>query len=204
MTDFGKCTPKHACSVLGLISDMSPYGIGEQSLRDAQYETAAVLDHYFYQDNVAPFICIRLIQRFGVSNPSPRYVSQCTKAFRSGRYESGSVVFGNDDYGNLESTTASIILDREATSPSLSLEPSHGSLREPILKVLNILRSMDYQTKIPDTLDGPPMYNNYQVKLWKIHEKIGQGPHEFPTVFSFFLPEYVPDTGKCVSKTLRT
>ena len=182
--------------LLGLISDMSPYGIGEQSLRDAQYETAAVLDHYFYQDNVAPFICIRLIQRFGVSNPSPRYVSQCTKAFRSGRYESGSVIFGNDEYGNLESTMASIILDREVTSPSLSVESSHGSLREPILKVLNILRSMDYQTKIPDTLDGHPMYNNYQVKLWKIHEKIGQGPHEFPTVFSFFLPEYVPDSGK--------
>lgn len=36
---------------MSLISDYSPYGIGEQTLRDAQYETDAVLDHYFYEDN---------------------------------------------------------------------------------------------------------------------------------------------------------
>lgn len=110
--------------------------------------------------------------RFGNSNPSPRYVNQCTNAFRSGHYESGSTTFGNSQYGCLESTVAAILLDREATSLSLSLEPSHGALREPILQVLNILRSMEYQTKLPDNLDGPSMHNDYQVKLWKIHEKV--------------------------------
>ena len=29
---------------------MIPYGIGKRSLRDAQHETPAVLDHYFYQE----------------------------------------------------------------------------------------------------------------------------------------------------------
>ncbi|KAL3778843.1 hypothetical protein ACHAWO_009699 [Cyclotella atomus] len=129
------------------IADYSPYGIGKQTVRDAQYITVAVLDHYFYNDNVAPFICIRLMQSFGFSNPSPRYVSQCTNAFRSGYYESRSIS------GCLESTLASIILDLEATSASLSLEPNHGALREPILQVLNLLCSMEYQTQIPD-LDG--------------------------------------------------
>ncbi len=43
------------------------------------------------------------------------------------------------------------------------------------------------------------MHNDYQVKLWYIHEKIGQGPYEFPTVFSFFLPEYVPDNGPALA-----
>ena len=113
-----------------------------------------------------------MLSRFGNSNPSPRYVSQCTNSFRTGHYESGSIVFGNDEYGCLESTLASIILDREATSASLGVEPSHGALREPILQVLNLLRSMNYQAKIPDTLDGPPMHNAYKAKLWKIHEKV--------------------------------
>jgi hypothetical protein len=31
---------------------------------------------------------------------------------------------------------------------------------------------MEYQTKLPDNLDGPSMHNDYQVKLWKIHEKV--------------------------------
>ena len=42
--------------------------------RDAMYETDAVLENYFYHDNVAPFLAYRIIQRFGVSNPSPRYI----------------------------------------------------------------------------------------------------------------------------------
>ena len=42
--------------------------------RDAVYESEAVLENYFYHDNVAPFLALRLIQRFGISNPSPRYV----------------------------------------------------------------------------------------------------------------------------------
>lgn len=86
---------------LGLILDYSPYGIGEQTVRDAQYETAAVLDHYFYQENVAPFLCTRIIQRFGFSNPSPRRVSACTNAFRTGNYTSGSETFGSGEYGSL-------------------------------------------------------------------------------------------------------
>jgi hypothetical protein len=48
---------------MSLINDYSPYGVGEQTVRDAQYETNAVLDHYFYQDNTAPFLCTRIMQR---------------------------------------------------------------------------------------------------------------------------------------------
>ena len=36
----------------------------------------------------------------------------------------------------------------------------------------------------------------------KIDEKIGQGPYEFPTVFSFFLPEFVPDSGSALTANL--
>lgn len=152
---------------------------GEQNLRDAQYETEAILDHYFYHDNVAPFLCTRITQRFGLSNPSPRFVAQCVNAFRTGSYSSGSVSFGNGKYGSLEAMAASILLDREATDSAVALDPSHGSMREPILKVMNILRSMSYETAIPSVV-GHPLQSTYHLELWEIDEEIGQGPYEFP------------------------
>lgn len=140
--------------------------------------------------------------RFGFSNPSPSYVASCTNAFRTGLYDAGSERFGSGKYGSLEAMAASIILGQEATQASLAVEMSHGSIREPILKTLALMRSMKYQTKIPDTLDGPPMHNDFQVRLWEIHEQIGQSPYEFPTVFSFWLPEYVPDNGPVMTAGL--
>jgi uncharacterized protein (DUF1800 family) len=44
--------------------------------RDAMYESEAILENYFYHDNVAPFLALRLIQRFGISNPSPQYIER--------------------------------------------------------------------------------------------------------------------------------
>jgi len=180
---------------MSLIPDYYPGGLGEQNLRDAQYETDAVLDNYFYQNNVAPFMCIRIMQRFSFSNPSPRFVASCVEAFRTGYYTSGETTFGSGEYGSLEAMAASILLDKESTEGAIVSDPSHGSIREPMLKVTHLMRSMEYQTHIPTTLDGAPMQTTYSAKLWKIDEKIGQGPYEFPTVFSYFLPEYVPDSG---------
>ena len=182
----------------GLIPDSNdPSGTGEQNLRDAQYETDAVLDNYFYQDNAAPFLCVRIMQRFSFSNPSPRFVASCVEAFRTGNYTSGNYNFGSGEYGSLEALAASILLDREATEGAASVDPSQGSIREPMLKATNLMRSMEYQTDIPGNppLSGAPMQTTYQVKVWKIDEKIGQGPYEFPTVFSWFLSEYIADGG---------
>ena len=179
-----------------------PYGLGEGTLRDAQYETNAVLDHYFYQDNVAPFLCTRIMQRFQFSNPSPRFVGQCVKAFRTGLYQSGSQTFGSGDYGSLEAMVASIVLDKEATDNSVASDPSFGSVKAPMLKVLHLMRSMEFAISLPTTLTGNPLQTTYNTRLWKIAEKIGDGPYEFPTVFSHFLPEYVPDSGPALPAQL--
>ena len=57
--------------------------LGFREKRDAIYETDAVLENYFHHDNVAPFLATRLIQRFGISNPSPRFIdSVATGKFR--------------------------------------------------------------------------------------------------------------------------
>jgi uncharacterized protein (DUF1800 family) len=160
----------------GLIPDYTSVGgLGEFNLRDAQYQTEAVIDNYFYQDNVAPFLCTRVMQRFSFSNPLPRYVKSCVDAFRSGQYPSGSETFGDLKYGNLEAMAAAIFLDKEATGVAVSADPSYGSVREPILKVINLMRSMDYQTAIPTGLAGNPIQTTYNVKLWEMSEKIGQG-----------------------------
>jgi len=100
--------------------------------RDAAYETDAVLDNYLYHPNTPPFVATSLIQRFGISNPSPRYISQVSTAFKTGVYSKKKlpVSFGNGRYGDLEATIAAILLDREATSVALDADPSAGSLRE--------------------------------------------------------------------------
>ncbi len=135
------------------------------------------------------------MQRFSFSNPSRGFVSSCVDAFRAGIYTSASQTFGSGKYGDLEAVIASIILDSEATVGAASVDPSYGSMREPILKVLNLLRSMEYRSELPTPIDGALIQQTYNIKLWQIEKKIGQGPYEFPSVFSFFLPNYLPDSG---------
>lgn len=96
--------------------------------RDAMYETEETLKHIFHHDNVAPFLVIRLIQRFSISNPSPRYIETVANAFKSGSYTSGGKSFGDGVYGNLGATAAAIVLDREAPSVVLDADPTSGSL----------------------------------------------------------------------------
>lgn len=137
---------------------------------------------------MAPFLAHRFIQRFGFSNPSPRFVSEVGNAFRKGVYEafdeSGKrMAFGTGVYGDLSAMTAAILLDREARSVVLDHDPAHGSILEPFLKFVRVLRSLEFEAD----LDDP--YIRLGVDL---QDSIGQQCHKTPSVFSFFLPEYVP------------
>ena len=79
---------------------------------DAEYETEAVLDHYFHHQNVAPFVADFFIKRFVTSNPSPRYAEVVATAFKEGEYDG----IGSGDYGDLSATIAAVLLDRESLS----------------------------------------------------------------------------------------
>ena len=139
------------------------------------------MDHYFYHDNTAPFLASRLIQRLISSNPSPRYILAVATAFKTGHYESsGEDSYGTGQYGDLAATFAAIYLDREARETILDADPSQGALREPLLKLLSVMRSMEFTSTIPVT------------RLNNVKRQIGQEPHSFGTVFSFFLPEFKP------------
>jgi len=96
------------------------FPISQPTLRDLEYETDAALEHYFYHNNTAPFLAIRLAQRFGISNPSPRYVETISRAFRKGIYSS----IGSGKYGCMQATMAAVLLDRESLDPLLDIDPT--------------------------------------------------------------------------------
>ena len=92
--------------------------------RDVMHETEALLHHLMYHKNTAPFVAYRLIQRLVTSNPSPRYTRAVADAFRTGQYAGQS--YGG--YASLSAAVHAILLDREARSPTLDLDPSHGQV----------------------------------------------------------------------------
>ena len=147
---------------------------------DAQYETEATLDHYFYHDNTPPFLALRLIQRLVTSNPSPRYVEDVANAFKTGSFEVGNVSFGTKKYGDMEAFFAAIYLHSAARDVIVDSDISSGAVREPLIKVLALMRSMEFVSKFP------------VIAMVRLLEDIGQMAHQFQTVFSFFLPEFKP------------
>ena len=54
-------------------------------------------------------------------------------------------------------------------------------LREPLLKLLHLMRAMEYTAT-----------DERELELVDLQESIGMQSYASPTVFSFFLPEYEP------------
>ena len=150
--------------------------IRRPTLRQAQMETDEVLHHLTTHLSTAPFICKKLIQKLTTSNPSPRYVKEVVMAFRSGQY-GGNVYSG--EYGDLGAAVAAIFMDREARDVTLDLDPAAGKLREPVLKVLHVMRSLEYKPR-----DG--------VEIEMLWSRIGQIPFYSPSIFNYYLPDYTP------------
>ena len=65
---------------------------------------------------------------------------------------------------------------------ALDVDPTFGTLREPILKVIQLLRSLEYTAK-----------NDAEVSLYDLYNKLGTQPYAAPSVFGFYLPSFVPD-----------
>jgi hypothetical protein len=82
-------------------------------------------------------------------------------------------------YGDLAPTIACILLDREVRITVLDNDAAQGLLKEPLMKVIGLMRSMEYTT----SKTGPlPTLNNNMRSL------IGLMFHDIPDVFSFFKP----------------
>lgn len=148
-------------------------GLG--AVRDAEAEIEAVLDHYFYHPSTPPFMARALIQKLVTSNPSPRYVESVATAFKRGTYHS----FGSGIRGDLTAIVASIVLDSEAQSTILDRDPTHGALREPLLKTVSLERSLE-------------LVIQPEVRLIFEKNLIDQGPFGAPSVFNFFQTDFQP------------
>jgi uncharacterized protein (DUF1800 family) len=91
-------------------------------------------------------LAIHFAQRFGISNPSPRYVAVIATAFRTGIYIDGSASFGTGVYGDMAATFAAITLDREAGNIRLDADPTNGAILEPFLKIVRVMRSLAFNS----------------------------------------------------------
>jgi len=150
----------------------------DPELRDTLYEIDAVLDSVFYHPNHPPFMAKSMLQRFGHSNPSPDLISTVAWAYRNGEY----MGIGSRKYGDLGALIAAILLHPESTSLSVLSDPTFGQLREPLLKIVSFMRSMEYQHDSPLFIQ----------LLEDLQRQIKQGTFDQPSVFNYYLPEYSP------------
>ena len=137
-TNFAFRNPVHFTSLV----DAEP--------RDMNYEVDAVLDHYFYHPNLAPFLAYRFAQRFGISNPSAQYIANIANAFKKGTYTLGSdggssQSFGSGSYGDLGALVAALLLDDKARDTAKDNEPSHGALGEPLIRFIKLMRALEFE-----------------------------------------------------------
>ncbi|GMH88299.1 hypothetical protein TrST_g6936 [Triparma strigata] len=151
--------------------------LAEPTSRDAEYETEAALDHYMAHPNVPPFVADFFIKRFTTSNASPRYVEVVATAFTEGTYQD----FGSGEYGDLCATIAAVLLDREATSWELESDPSAGKLREPVLKLMHMIRALELERK-----------NGREVEFAgsRVQDALAMSIYEPATVFNFYQNDY--------------
>jgi len=132
------------------------------------------LDTLFNHANTAPFICKQLIQRLTTSNPSAAYVGRVAAKFANN---------GTGVRGDLAQVYAAILLDDEARSASGLSAPEYGHLREPMVRLVQWVRTFGVTSN-----SG----------AWRIGDlsnpgnALGQSPLRSPSVFNFFRPGYVP------------
>ncbi|HSU80948.1 MAG TPA: DUF1800 family protein, partial [Thermoanaerobaculia bacterium] len=131
------------------------------------------LDLIFNHPNAGPFFCRGLIQKLVTGNPSPGYVYRCGQAFANN---------GAGVRGDLKAVLRAILLDYEARAASLATRPDEGHLREPVVRVAGLLR----------TLDAKPRLGRWRFarSFDQPGKSTGQTPLRSPTVFNFFEPGY--------------
>ena len=129
------------------------------------------LDTIFNHPNVGPFIGKQLIQRLVTSNPSPGYVSRVAATFNNN---------GKGVRGDLLAVARAILTDAEAVMPGGA---TYGKLREPLLRMTHLWRAFN-------AADGHGAFNEYDV-VQAARYYLNQEPMHSPTVFNFFVPDYV-------------
>ena len=132
------------------------------------------LDTLFNHPNVGPFFSRQMIQRLVTGNPSPSYVKRVATIFN----DNGSGV-----RGDLKAVFKAILLDDDARSATSLASPTHGKLREPMVRFTQWARTFKLNSKRGTWKIKPPDYGA---------TTLSQTPFRAPSVFNFFRPGYVP------------
>jgi uncharacterized protein (DUF1800 family) len=113
--------------------------------RTALQDLNDAIDNIAYHPNVAPFISRQMIQQLVESNPSPAYVSRISAVWTANRFSNTQ----------LFEVAKAILLDPEARGDNRDplTAPNYGKLREPVLFITNILRSLNATSD--GVLNGP-------------------------------------------------
>lgn len=90
------------------------------------------------------------------------------------------MVLNLSKYGDLGATVAAVLLHPEARSSTLDAYPYKGGIKEPLIRLMHLMKSLELQKA-----EGEPI-----LKMVNLDQKIGEMAHCFPSVFSFYLPEY--------------
>ena len=133
----------------------------------------SAVDNLFNHANVGPFIGHLLIQRLVKSNPSSAYISRVAGAFN----DNGSGV-----RGDMKAVIKAILLDPEARDASHMSDPTHGMLREPFVRYVQLCRAFNAAS------ENGTYRNNGEI----VQEMLQQYPFDSPSVFNFYLPTYQP------------
>ena len=88
---------------------------------------------------------------------------------------------GSGCYGDLGAMVAGVLLDCEAQTTLVDAELTHGSVKEPLIKVVGLMRALEF------TVAGIVGFVDFDIDIYK---SIGQMAYAFPNVFSFFSPEH--------------
>jgi len=130
----------------GSQADSSNTNFDAYCLRDLEL----ALDNIFNNQNVGPFICRELIQRFVTSHPSQGYLYRVVQAFNDN---------GVGVRGDLQAVIQAVLLDPEARSSASLGNPTFGKQREPLLRVTAAARAFPS----PSPLGGTYSQNGSQV-----------------------------------------
>jgi hypothetical protein len=127
------------------------------------------LDSLFQHANVPPFIARQLIIKLVTSNPSPDYIDRVAAVFEDN---------GTGVRGDLSRVVTAIFLDPEARLGFLTDQTVYGKLKEPLLRLSQLLRAGEAKSR-------SGVYG-----VGRTQSAFGQQPLSAPSVFNFFSPNY--------------
>jgi uncharacterized protein (DUF1800 family) len=144
---------------------------------DPTGDLKTALDTIFNHPNVGPFVAKHMIQRLVTSNPSPAYVDRVATIFNNN---------GSGVRGDMAAVVRAVLLDAEARNMSAGNDANYGKVREPIVRLGNLMRSFGATSTSGNWLVGSTSGST----------SFGQSPLAAPSVFNFYRPGYSPPNTK--------